>query len=71
MNVAFLIGNGFDINIGINIWYTDFYPYYLPKEHNDIISKANVSIILSRVKNLKKMNIPFQRSKGMYLFYAV
>ena len=40
MNITFLIGNGFDINIGLNTRYTDFYPYYLSKEHDDIISKA-------------------------------
>lgn len=40
MNITFLIGNGFDINLGRNTRYTDFYPYYLSKKHDDIISKA-------------------------------
>lgn len=40
MNITFLIGNGFDINIGLNTRYIDFYPYYLSKKHGDIISEA-------------------------------
>lgn len=40
MNITFLIGNGFDINLGLKTRYTDFYPYYLTKKHDDIISKA-------------------------------
>lgn len=40
MNITFLIGNGFDINLGLKTRYTDFYPYYLSKKHDDIISKA-------------------------------
>lgn len=44
MNVTFLIGNGFDLNIGINTRYTDFYKYYLDKETKDerIISFKNI-----------------------------
>ena len=40
MNITFLIGNGFDINLGLNTRYTDFYPTYLSKGHDDILSKA-------------------------------
>lgn len=40
MNITFLIGNGFDINLGLKTRYTDFYPYYLSQNHDDIISKA-------------------------------
>lgn len=40
MNITFLVGNGFDINLGLNTRYTDFYPYYLNKGHNDMISRA-------------------------------
>jgi len=29
MNIVYLIGNGFDINLGMNTRYTDFYNYYL------------------------------------------
>ncbi len=40
MNITFLVGNGFDINLGLKTRYTDFYPFYLSKKHDDIISKA-------------------------------
>lgn len=40
MNITFLIGNGFDINLGLDTRYTDFYPIYLSKGHDDIISSA-------------------------------
>lgn len=40
MNITFLVGNGFDINLGLNTRYTDFYPTYLSKGHNDILSRA-------------------------------
>lgn len=39
MNITFMIGNGFDINVGLNTRYSDFYPYYKRKCGNDIISK--------------------------------
>ena len=29
MNITFLIGNGFDVNLGLKTQYTDFYPTYL------------------------------------------
>lgn len=35
--VTFLIGNGFDLNVGLDTKYTDFYKYYLPR-HNDELS---------------------------------
>lgn len=40
MNITFLVGNGFDINLGLNTRYTDFYPTYLNKGHEDILSRA-------------------------------
>lgn len=40
MNVTFLIGNGFDLNLGLKTQYTDFYKYYcrLEKSQNDMIA---------------------------------
>lgn len=29
MNITFLIGNGFDINLGLKTRYVDFYDFYL------------------------------------------
>ena len=40
MNITFFVGNGFDINLGLKTRYTDFYPYYLSKGHNDLLSNA-------------------------------
>lgn len=31
MNITFLIGNGFDINLGLNTRYSNFYPYFVEK----------------------------------------
>lgn len=40
MNITFLIGNGFDLNMGLKTRYTDFYRYYMEHNPNDIISKS-------------------------------
>lgn len=37
--VTFLIGNGFDLNIGLNTRYQDFYKYYILKNKDDILAK--------------------------------
>ena len=41
MNITFLIGNGFDINIGLKTKYSDFYEYYksLPKDDDSDVVK--------------------------------
>lgn len=39
MNITFLIGNGFDINLGLKTSYKDFYPYYIKKYPDEMISK--------------------------------
>ena len=42
MNITFLVGNGFDINLGLKTQYKDFYPYYLEKNQkkDDLILNA-------------------------------
>ena len=35
MNITFLLGNGFDINIGMQTRYNDFYKYYLQQTDNN------------------------------------
>ena len=35
MNVTFLIGNGFDINLGLDTRYSDFYPYFIKNASSD------------------------------------
>lgn len=37
MNVTFLIGNGFDLRLGMNTRYTDMYPSYLSKHEADMV----------------------------------
>ncbi len=40
MKVLFLIGNGFDCNIGLRTTYMDFYPYYIMQFPNDNLAKT-------------------------------
>lgn len=40
MNITFLIGNGFDLNLGLKTSYKDFYKYYINKAPNDLIAKS-------------------------------
>ena len=37
MNITFLIGNGFDVNLGLKTRYVDFYKYYVNKETPDAL----------------------------------
>lgn len=39
MKVTFLIGNGFDINLGLNTRYSDFYPYFKENASKDNLIK--------------------------------
>ncbi len=38
-NITFLIGNGFDINVGLDTRYTDFYGYYIKNNKDDMLAK--------------------------------
>ncbi len=40
MNITFMIGNGFDLNIGLNTQYKDFYPHYIKNNPDDMIAKS-------------------------------
>lgn len=40
MNITFLIGNGFDLNLGLQTSYQSFYKYYISKAPNDFIAKS-------------------------------
>lgn len=45
MKIVYLLGNGFDINLGLKTRYTDFYEYYLKKDSkNNIIEKLKSNI---------------------------
>lgn len=40
MNITFLIGNGFDLNLKLDTRYSDFYKYYVKNDPNDLLSKS-------------------------------
>ena len=40
MNITFLIGNGFDLNLGLPTGYTDFIKYHREQGLTDMISMA-------------------------------
>lgn len=49
MNILFLIGNGFDINLGLETSYNDFYNFYVNQESkNDLIKKFKKTIKLDK-----------------------
>lgn len=61
MNVLFLLGNGFDLQLGLNTRYKDFYGYYkdLPSSNELIASmKRSINNYLDEKKNkdLKEVN---------------
>ena len=40
MNITFLIGNGFDINLDLKTRYTDFYEYFIPRAQEDKLKQS-------------------------------
>ncbi len=38
--ITFLIGNGFDVNVGLDTRYSDFYQYYTKNNPDDMLAKA-------------------------------
>ena len=40
MNITFLIGNGFDLNLSLDTRYSDFYKYYIKNDPKDLLSKS-------------------------------
>lgn len=40
MNITFLIGNGFDLNLNLKTRYSDFYKYYIAHDPDDLLSKS-------------------------------
>lgn len=54
MNIVYLLGNGFDINIGMNTRYSDFYEYYnnIPTESKKIAGlKSSIKAYIHKKKN--------------------
>ena len=52
MNIVYMLGNGFDINIGMDTRYSDFYKYY-----------NNVSTSNEKIKKLKNSIREYMRKK--------
>lgn len=40
MNITFLIGNGFDLNLKLNTRYSDFFKYYIENAPKDLLSES-------------------------------
>ncbi len=54
MNVVFLLGNGFDLQLGLNSRYADFYDYYSKKPSTDVLVanlKGHINDFLEGKKN--------------------
>lgn len=40
IRITFLVGNGFDLNIGLDTTYENFYKYYVGRHPNDLLAQA-------------------------------
>lgn len=59
MNILFLIGNGFDINLGMDTRYSDFYKYYASvTSTNNLILKLKKEIE-NNIKNWSDLELAF------------
>jgi len=59
MQITFLIGNGFDLNLGLKTKYSDFFEYYLKKTNdNEEIIKFKNSI-LENIENWSEAELMF------------
>lgn len=59
MNVLFIIGNGFDINIGLKTRYRDFYEYYLKKESKNEIINTFKKNLQENIENWSDLELEF------------
>lgn len=59
MNITYLIGNGFDVNIGLKSSYADFYKSYVnnhPDNEADVVTRFKNKIYRRLKKILKFSN---------------
>jgi|WetSurMetagenome_2_1015567.scaffolds.fasta_scaffold00395_22 hypothetical protein len=57
MNIVFLIGNGFDLNLGLKTSYSDFYPYYTKiRSKSSVVNKLKENIS-SELKNWSDLEL--------------
>lgn len=59
MKVVYLIGNGFDLNLGLKTSYSDFYTYYLNVKNND-----------AQIINLKRHLQNDKNKDGKYKYWS-
>ena len=66
MNILFLIGNGFDVNLGMHTSYADFYEYYVNKQS----PSKNVETLKNNIAQYKNTNKWYDLEKGLGLYTA-
>ena len=66
MNITYLIGNGFDLNLGLRTRYTDFYDYYLNNTESDT---ENISKLNALFKDLVDVQENVQRDSRETVLY--
>lgn len=70
VNITFIIGNGFDLNLGLKTSYTDFYKIYVEdadEEKNELIQYFKKSIPVSSETKTKIENwSDFEKAMGEY-----
>lgn len=64
MNILFLIGNGFDVNLGMRTSYADFYEYYVNKKSPSM----NVEVLKKNIAQYKDTNKWSDLEKGLGLY---
>jgi hypothetical protein len=62
MNTVFLIGNGFDINLGLKTRYTDFYKYYNSKESKN----ESIKLLKNNISNNFNNWSDLEQALGQY-----
>lgn len=63
MNIVFLIGNGFDINLGMETSYADFYDYYT-STYKNVVSEP-VSRLMTSIAQYKNTNLWADLERGL------
>ncbi|MCL2225663.1 MAG: bacteriophage abortive infection AbiH family protein [Defluviitaleaceae bacterium] len=63
MNILFMIGNGFDVNVGLKTKFEDFMPHYVEKTVNDKIIREFKDVI---VKEGYETWSDFEKQLGLY-----
>ncbi|MCD7968789.1 MAG: bacteriophage abortive infection AbiH family protein [Alistipes sp.] len=65
MNIVFLVGNGFDLNLGMKTRYGDFYDYYLAKSPTE--STTNIHQLQSNLKEDRENWSDLEEALGQYI----